>query len=50
MVQFHGGGFRVSMSHIRGDNAVAVQILAGDAFQHGLGLSRMTLLLFSMAR
>ena len=38
MIQFHGGGFRVSMSHIRGDNAVAVQILAGDAFQHGLGL------------
>ena len=38
MVQLHGGGFCIGAGHIRGDNAVAVQILAGDAFQHGLGL------------
>ena len=36
MVQLHGGGFCIGAGHIRGDNAVTVQILTGNAFQHGL--------------
>ena len=31
MVQLHGGGFCIGAGHIRGDNAVAVQILTGNA-------------------
>ena len=38
MVQLHSGGFCIGAGHVRGDNAVAVQILAGNAFQHRLGL------------
>ena len=37
MVQLHGGSFCIGASHVRGDNAVAVQVLTGDAFQYGLG-------------
>ena len=38
MVQLYGSGFCIGAGHVRGDNAVTVQVLAGDAFQHRLGL------------
>ena len=38
MVQLHGSGFCIGAGHVRGDNAVAVQVLTGNAFQHRLGL------------
>ena len=36
MVQFYGSGLCIGAGHVRGDNAVAVQILTGNAFQYGL--------------
>ena len=38
MIQLHGGGFHVGRGDVRGDHAVAVQVLTGQGFQHGLGL------------
>ncbi len=38
MVQLHGGRLHVGMGDVRGDDAVAVQVLAGDGLQHRLGL------------
>ena len=38
MVELHGRGFGIGTGHIRGNDAVTVQILAGNGLQHRLRL------------
>ena len=38
MIQLYGGSLCIGAGHVRGDNAIAVQVLPGNSFQHRLGL------------